>query len=62
MNISILVFGNDKFLATLPSQIIGAENFSIEATANLQMAQSRIKVDSPDLILVQSSQNDSKQL
>ena len=62
MNISILVFGNDKFLATLPSQIIGAENFSIEATANLQMAQSRIKVDSPDLILVQSSQNDSMQL
>ncbi|MEM6754575.1 MAG: diguanylate cyclase [Cyanobacteria bacterium P01_C01_bin.38] len=62
MNISILVFGNDKFLATLPCQIIGAKNFSIEATANLQMAISRIQLDSPDIILVQSSQNDSMQL
>ncbi len=62
MNISILVFGNDKFLATLPSQIIDADDFSIEATANLQMAVSRIQFDSPDVILVQSSQNHSMQL
>jgi two-component system cell cycle response regulator len=62
MNISILVFGNETFLATLPSQIIDADNFSIEATANLQMAVSRIQFDSPDVILVQSSQNDSMQL
>ncbi len=62
MNISILVFGNDEFLATLPSQIIDADDFSIEAIANLQMAISRIQLDSPDVILVQSSQNDSMQL
>ncbi|MGB3759881.1 MAG: diguanylate cyclase [Rivularia sp. (in: cyanobacteria)] len=62
MNISILVFGNDEFLATLPSQIIDADDFSVEAIANLQMAISRIQLDSPDLILVQSSQNDSMQL
>jgi two-component system cell cycle response regulator len=62
MNISILVFGNDEFLATLPSQIIDADDFSIEAIADLQMAVSRIQLDSPDVILVQSSQNDSMQL
>ncbi len=62
MNISILVFGNDEFLATLPSQIIDAPDFCIEAIANLQTAISRIQLDSPDVILVQSSQNDSMQL
>lgn len=62
MNISILVFGNDEFLATLPSQIIGADNFKIEAIANLEIAVSRIQLDSPDVILVQSSQNNSMQL
>ena len=62
MNISILVFGNDDFLATLPSQIIDAPHLSIEAIANLQDAMGRIQIDSPDVILVQSSQNDSMQL
>ncbi|MGB6296251.1 MAG: diguanylate cyclase [Rivularia sp. (in: cyanobacteria)] len=62
MNISILVFGNDEFLATLPSQIIDADNVSIEAIADLQCAMSRIRLDSPDVIIVQSSQNDSMQL
>lgn len=62
MNISILVFGNDEFLATLPSQIIDADNVSIEAIADLQYAMSRIQLDSPDVIIVQSSQNDSMQL
>ena len=62
MNISILVFGNDEFLATLPTQIIGADAKSIEATTDLQMAVSRILLDPPDVILVQSSQNDSMQL
>jgi len=62
MNISILVFGNEQFLATLPTQIIGADAQSIEAITNLQMAESRIQLDPPDVILVQSSQNDSMQL
>lgn len=62
MNISILVFGNDDFLATLPSQIIDADNLSIESIANLEYAMGRIQLDSPDVILVQSSQNDSMQL
>lgn len=62
MNISILVFGNDKFLATLPEQIREASAFSLEAITNLQMAVSRIQDKPPDVILVQSSQNDSMQL
>lgn len=62
MNISILVFGNDKFLATLPEQIREASAFSLEAITNLQMAVSRIQRQPPDVILVQSSQNDSMEL
>ncbi len=62
MNISILVFGNDKFLATLPEQIREAGAFNVEAIANLQMAVSRIQSKPPDIILIQSSQDDSIQL
>lgn len=62
MNISILVFGNDEFLATLPTQIIDTDTKSIKATTDLQTAVSRIQLDPPDVILVQSSQNDSMQL
>jgi two-component system cell cycle response regulator len=62
MNISILVFGNDEFLATLPEQIQQASAFNLEAIANLQMVVSRIQQEPPDVILVQSSQNDSMQL
>ncbi len=62
MNISILVFGNDEFLATLPSQIREPGTSKLEALTNLQMAMSRIKNEPPDVILVQSSQNDSMQL
>ncbi|MEO1377523.1 MAG: diguanylate cyclase [Cyanobacteria bacterium J06635_10] len=62
MNISILVFGNEEFLATLPPQIRDAGAFSLEAIANLKMAVSRIQRNPPDVILVQSSRQDSMQL
>ena len=62
MNISILVFGNEEFLTTLPTQIRDTSAFSLEAIANLQIAVSRIQRKPPDIILVQSSQNDSMQL
>ncbi|MGF1673938.1 MAG: diguanylate cyclase [Rivularia sp. (in: cyanobacteria)] len=62
MNISILVFGNEEFLATLPEQILKAGTFNLEAITNLQMAVSRIQSKPPDIILVQSSQSDSMQL
>ncbi len=62
MNISILVFGNEEFLATLPVQIRDASAFSLEAIANLEMAVSHIQRKPPDVILLQSSQNDSMQI
>ncbi|AFY57131.1 diguanylate cyclase (GGDEF) domain-containing protein [Rivularia sp. PCC 7116] len=62
MNISILVFGNEEFLATLPTQVKDTDAFSLEAINNLGMAVSRIQQEPPDIILVQSSQNESMQL
>ncbi|MEO1430421.1 MAG: GGDEF domain-containing protein [Cyanobacteria bacterium J06633_8] len=61
MNISILVFGNEEFLATLPSQVKDTDAFSLEAINNLGMAVSLIQQEPPDIILVQSSQNESMQ-
>jgi diguanylate cyclase (GGDEF)-like protein len=62
MNISILVFGSDKFLASLPDQIRDATIFSVEVIANLNQAMSRIKITPPDIILVQASLNASTEL
>lgn len=62
MNISILVFGNDEFLTALPNKILDASTFCLETIANLQAAVSRIQRKPPDIILVQSSQNDSMKL
>jgi len=62
MNISILVFGSDKFLANLPDQIRDASTFSIEAITNLNQAVSRIQITAPDIILVQASLNASTEL
>ncbi|GAX41238.1 diguanylate cyclase [Tolypothrix sp. NIES-4075] len=62
MNISILVFGSDKFLASLPNQIRDATVFSVEVIANLNQAVSRIQITPPDIILVQASVNASTEL
>lgn len=62
MNISILVFGSDKFLANLPDQIRDATVFSVEVIANLNQAMSRIQITPPDIILVQASLNGSTEL
>jgi diguanylate cyclase (GGDEF)-like protein len=62
MNISILVFGSDRFLATLPDQIRDGRAFSIEVIDNLNQAVSRIKIAPPDVILVQASLDDSMEL
>ncbi len=59
MNISILVFGSDRFLATLPDQIRDGRDFGIEVIDNLNQAVSRIKIAPPDIILVQASLDDS---
>ena len=62
MNISILVFGSDKFLASLPDQIRDATAFSLEVIANLNQAVSRIQITPPDIMLVQASVNASTEL
>ncbi|MBW4572772.1 MAG: diguanylate cyclase [Tolypothrix carrinoi HA7290-LM1] len=62
MNISILVFGSDKFLASLPDQIRDATVFSVEVIANLNQAVSRIQITPPDIMLVQASLNASTEL
>jgi len=62
MNISILVFGSDKFLANLPDQIRDSTTFSVELIANLNQAVSRIQITPPDIILVQASLHKSTDL
>ena len=62
MNISILVFGSDKFLANLPDQIHDTTIFSLEVIANLNQAMSHIQITPPDIILVQASLNASTEL
>jgi diguanylate cyclase (GGDEF)-like protein len=55
MNISILIYGSDKFLAKLPDQIGDATAFSVEVIANLNQAVSHIQITPPDIIIVQAS-------
>ncbi|NDJ24299.1 diguanylate cyclase [Nostoc sp. B(2019)] len=62
MNISILVFGSNNFLVTLPDQICYASAFSVEVITNLEQAVSRIQITPPDVILVQASLDGSMEL
>ncbi|MEH1868710.1 MAG: diguanylate cyclase [Nostoc sp.] len=62
MNISILIFGKNNFIATLPDQIRYAAAFSVEVIDNLNQAVSRIKIAPPDIILVQASLDGSMEL
>jgi diguanylate cyclase (GGDEF)-like protein len=62
MNISILVFGSDNFLATLPDQIRDASAFNVEVIANLNQALSSIQNTPPDVMLVQASSDGSMEL
>ncbi|MEH2262736.1 GGDEF domain-containing protein [Nostoc sp.] len=62
MNISILVFGKNNFIATLPDQIRYATAFSVEVMDNLNQAVSQIKTTPPDIILVQASLHGSMEL
>ncbi|MBN3957553.1 diguanylate cyclase [Nostoc sp. NMS8] len=62
MNISILVFGKNNFIATLPDQMRYATAFNVEVMENLNQAVSRIKMTPPDIILVQASLDDSMEL
>ncbi|MEH2194592.1 MAG: diguanylate cyclase [Nostoc sp.] len=62
MNISILIFGKNNFIATLPDQIRYATAFNVEDMDNLNQAVSRIKTTPPDIILVQASLDGSMEL
>ncbi|MEH1835715.1 MAG: diguanylate cyclase [Nostoc sp.] len=62
MNISILVFGKNNFIATLPDQIRYPTAFSVEVIDNLNQAVSRIQITPPDIILVQASLDGSMEL
>ena len=62
MNISIFVFGNDKFIATLPEEIRDRDVFKVEMITNLNEAVSRIQNLPPDVILVQASEDGSMEL
>ncbi|MBE9035640.1 GGDEF domain-containing protein [aff. Roholtiella sp. LEGE 12411] len=62
MNISILVFGSNNFLAKLPDQIRFTSAFSVEVITNLDQAVSRIQITPPDVIFVQASLDGSMEL
>ncbi|MEH2304994.1 GGDEF domain-containing protein [Nostoc sp.] len=62
MNISILVFGKNNFITTLPDQIRYATAFNVEVIDNLNQAVSRIKIAPPDIMLVQASLDGSMEL
>ncbi|MEH2065478.1 MAG: diguanylate cyclase [Nostoc sp.] len=62
MNISILIFGKNNFIATLPDQIRYGTAYSVEVIDNLNQAVSRIKITPPDIILVQASLDCSMEL
>ncbi len=62
MKISILVFGSDNFLATLPDQIRDVSTYSVEIITNLNQAVARLQNTPPDIILVQASSDGSIEL
>lgn len=55
MNISILIFGSEQFLATLPDQIRDPKAFKVEVIDSLNQAISRIQITPPDVIIIQTS-------
>ncbi|MCM0589344.1 MAG: diguanylate cyclase [Gloeotrichia echinulata DVL01] len=62
MNISILVFGSNQFLSTLPDQIRYATAFNVEIITNVDQAKLGIKNTPPDIIIVQASLDGSMEL
>ncbi|MDP5339203.1 MAG: diguanylate cyclase [Nodularia sp. (in: cyanobacteria)] len=62
MKISILVFGSENFLATLPHHILDASDFSITIIRDVNQALSHIQIALPDVILAQASMPDSIEL
>jgi two-component system cell cycle response regulator len=56
MNISILIYGSDRFFATLPDQIRDANDLNnVEVIDNLNQAISRVQITPPDVTIIQAS-------
>ncbi|KAF3885840.1 MULTISPECIES: GGDEF domain-containing protein [Nostocales] len=62
MNISILIFGDDSFLAILPKDIRDASSIGVELISDLKQAISRIPLNPPDILLVRASWDGSMEL
>ncbi|GAA6623348.1 GGDEF domain-containing protein [Scytonema sp. NUACC26] len=62
MNISILLFGSDRFLAKLPKYIQNESSFSVEHISNFDRTTSHILSTPPDVLLVQASWDGSMEL
>ncbi|GBE92561.1 diguanylate cyclase [Nostoc cycadae] len=62
MNISILVFGSDEFVAQLPDQILDATAFRLAVITDFQEAISQLEIEPPDVIFVQASLDGSIEL
>ncbi|MBD2597053.1 diguanylate cyclase [Nostoc sp. MBR 210] len=62
MNISILVFGSDKFFAKLPDQILDTTAFTVEVIADFHQAISQLENEPPDVIFIQASLDKSIEL
>ncbi|MDB9375446.1 GGDEF domain-containing protein [Nodularia sphaerocarpa] len=55
MKISILVFGSNNFLATLPHNLLDVSDSSIEVIMDIDQAVSHIQIAPPDVIIAQAS-------
>jgi diguanylate cyclase (GGDEF)-like protein len=62
MNISILLFGGDNFLAKLPKHIDNESSFSVELVSSRDRAISHVSLTPPDVMLVQASWDGSMEL
>ncbi len=62
MKISILVFGSNNFLATLPDQIRDQTAYILEVITDVSQALAHIQITPPDIIFVQGSLNGSIEL
>lgn len=62
MNISILVFGSDTFLAKLPDQIRDTTAFNLKVITDIHQTILQIQTAPPDIILVQASLDGSMKI
>jgi two-component system cell cycle response regulator len=62
MKISILIFGSNEFLATLPDQIRHATDFTVKVIISIEQAKQHILITPPDVVFIQASLHGSIEL